>query len=500
MHARILLVVVAVALALAAAAPAAGATPVDPLNTPKVVIGHVDTGLNPYHEAFRDRSPLAYVHPSAYIPGFPKDVEPLRLTLDAPTWQEAFEADRDIWDRLLAQWNDPKQREELRGKLFWIPGTRIIAAGRLSPGGVYCPATPGVEPAPYVANTPCPDYPILDDHGHGTMTASRMAGEGSSQCAECRIVSIEGLGDKSVKLLADLGWVDVQTNSWGYIVPHPVIWALDYAFELKIRQNLEEAAKRHLVYFGSGNGAGFFLGFTTWPTQIAPTLVKGALWTGAHDNGHVAAWSGAPAHLVADGYRGLSAGHRTLEGVSASAFSCCTSAASPYAAGVGAATVLEARRILSDSATGVREGVAAQGTPPAGVTSGPLADGVFTLDELRTLVKHSAQARPAEGRHDGAVHWFARPGSTPQVTPYGPGDNAFCNGCWTMPVAWKQIPSSAPTYPLVGYGAANEFSQNLASQILRGEVPAPDRRDVDEFFAREAIVRDAVHHPEDLLP
>jgi hypothetical protein len=485
-------VLTVVALALAAPAPAFAADPGAP-PLPKAVVAHIDTGINPYHEAFRDTGPLAYVHPSVYIPGYPADAPALRLTLDADTWQESFEADRAIWEDLRAR------RNEIAGQVFWIPGTKIIAATHLGAGGVYCPAGQDtLQPAPYVVHN-CVDYPILDDHGHGTMTASRMGGIGASQCPECRVVSIEGLGDRSVKFAADLGFVDVQTNSWGYLVPHPVIWALDYAFELEIRKNLEEAAQRHLVYFGSGNGVGFFLGFATWPTQIAPTLVKGALWAGAHDNGKVTAWSGAPPHLVADGFKGLAAGNRSLSGVEATPFACCTSAASPYAASVGAKIVLEARRILRDGRVGVHDGVVAQGDPARAPASGPLADGQLTLDELRVLVKHSAQARPAEGEHDGEVHWFGRLG-TPQVLPYGPGDNAFCNGCWTMPVNWTSIPADAPAYPLIGYGAANEFSLATARAVLRGGTTAPDRSDVDEFFEREGEVRDLIHHPEDALP
>jgi hypothetical protein len=128
------------------------------------------------------------------------------------------------------------------------------------------------------------------------------------------------------------------------------------------------------------------------------------------------------------------------------------------------------------------------------VRNGPLADGRLTLDELRTLVKHTAQARPRRGRHDGAAHWASGP-SVPVLVPYGPGDNAFCMGCWTLPVAWQDVPDGVPAYLFVGYGAANEYSLALARDVLRGRVSAPDRSDVDEFFATEAVVRQAVQHP-----
>ena len=480
------------ALVAVAAACLGDPAPAEAAQTPRVVIAHIDSGINPYHEVFRDRSPLAHVHPSKYIPGYPKDAEALRLTLDAPSFEAAFRADRKIWERLLAQWNTLSA--DVAGKVFWIPGTRIIAATRLGTGGVWCPVQDTVTPPPAVVHD-CPDYPILDDFGHGTMTASRMAGNGTSLCPECRIVSIEGLGDASVAWAAEQGWIDVQTNSWGSLAPHPAFRAVDIASGDQFAKRIEDAAKTHLVYFASGNGAAFALGWTTWPSQLAPTLVPNAVWVGAHDNGRVAHWSGAPAHLVADGYRGLTAGNHATKGIERNAFVCCTSAASPYAAGLGAAILLEARRLLRDPRIGLRSGIAAQGRPPRSVRSGPLADGKLTLDELRRLAKDVAQARPVEGKHDGDAHWAAGP-TAPVLLPYGPGDNAFCMGCWTLPIAWSDVPEDAPAYLFVGYGAANEFSLRLATHVLRGKAPAPDRSDVDAFFESEAAIRELIQHPD----
>lgn len=490
MRARVVGAIAAiVAASVVTPAPASTAA-----TTPRVVIAHIDSGINPYHEVFRDRSALAYVHPSKYIPGYPRDAEALRLTLDAPSFEAAFKADRKTWDRLLAQWDTPDGALDLTGKIFWIPGTRIIAATRFAPGTVWCPAgQDALTPPPWAVHD-CPDYPILDDLGHGTMTASRMAGKGTSLCPECRIVSIEGLGAEQVAWAADQGWIDMSTNSWGSLLPHPAFWAIDEAVGGSFVTGIEDAADRHLVYFASGNGAAFALGWTPWPSQIAPTLVRNAVWVGAHDNGKVAHWSGAPAHLVADGYRGLTAGNHEMKGIESNAFACCTSAASPYAASEGAAILLEARRLLRDGRIGFRSGVAARGRAPAGVRTGPLADGKLTLDELRVLVKHTAQARPAEGRHDGSAHWASEP-SAPVLTPYGPGDNAFCQGCWTMPVAWQDVPADAPAYVFVGYGAANEFSLREAVRVLRGQVRAPDRADVDAFFETEGALRALIQHP-----
>jgi hypothetical protein len=496
MRARLVAALVVASLvltALAATRPGAVAasTPLIPRPASMAVIGHIDSGINPYHEVFRDPSALAQQHPSTYIPGYPDDAEALRLTLDAPTFEAAFAADRKVWERLAQRY---AEGDIPASGLFWVPGTRIIGATRFSAGGTWCPSPQdAVTPSAYPVHD-CTDWPILDDHGHGTMTASRMAGSGTSLCPECRIVSVEGLGDAGVAFLADLGFVDVQTNSWAFVVGHPVIGALDIATGGGISRNLETAAATHLVYFATGNGIAGAAGFVTWPTLLSPTLTRDAVWVGAHDNGRVVAWTAAPAHVVADGFGGLTAGNRAVKGIGPSAFACCTSASSPYAASMGAALVLHARSMLGDTRIGIRDGIVARGTPPAGTKTGPIADGTLTLDELRWLVKHAAEPRPSEGRHDGAIHWLGT-ASVPVLLPYGPGDNAFCVGCWTLPVSWADVPPGGPDYGLIGYGGATEASLLLAQRVLRGATGTPDRSDVDAFFAAEGEARRAVQHP-----
>lgn len=493
---RVVTVGFVMVLVAAVPAPASSEGAVPLTNGPLVVIAHIDAGVNPYHAEFRDDGPLAYVHPCNYLPGYPCTTPALRLSLNETSWAAAFEKDKALWDGLFNTWANPSTRETLRGKMFWIPGTKIVGAVRFQTGGVFCPfPTADAAPPPWLLHyAACRDYPLLDDHGHGTMTATRMGGNTASQCPQCRIVSIEGLSDQNVKWAADRGWIDVQTNSWGNLVPDPVNAIV---FGEAGARRIEAAAASHLVYFASGNGAGLILGWTTWPTQLLPTLVDGAVWVGAHDNGKIAHWSGAPAHVVADGFRGITAGHRNISGVGPSPITCCTSAASPYAASVGAALVLEARRVLGDPLTGVRAGVVAEGTVPPELvgTTSPLADGAFTLDELKSLVKNSAQARPTEGVHDGESHWFSNPGQAPDTLPYGPGGNVFCGGCWTLPVQWTEIPDGAPAYTLVGYGAANEFSLALAKDVLAGTAAEPDRSEVDEFFEAEKPVRQLLRHP-----
>ena len=495
------LAAIATTLTIAAGfAPAHATVPTEPV----VVIAHVDAGINPYANVFRDTSPLAQQYPGTYIPGYPSGPvgttpapERLDLTLDAPTWQDAFNADKPKWDALLTAF---KANPTKFGKrLFWIPGTKIVGAKVFGTGGVYCPATP-VAPAPFVApQGTCVDYPILDDFGHGTMTATRMGGNQGSLCPTCRIVDVEGLGEAGVAWLANQGWIDVQTNSWAYLTPA----AYSAVGSPGTFTTIEAAAAKMPVYFATGNGTGGAAGYAPCPTEESATLVKGAIWVGAHDNGHVAAWSCAPAQIVADGYGGLSASNHSIEAFGPNPFACCTSAASPYAAGEGAAIIREARAILGDTSTGWHSGIGAQGTPPAGLTAGPLADGKLTLDELISLVKNTAEARPGEGKDDGMINWSGDPRAPDpmtEVAPYGPGANPYCQGCNTLPIKWSDVPADFPAYASIGYGGINERSLALAIDVLNGAATEPSRADVDAFFASEAAVRDVTQHPEHYLP
>lgn len=455
------------------------------------VVAHIDTGINPYHEIFREDSQLAYTHPSEYIDGFPEDAQALNLTLDTDSWEEAFEADQDIWENVTDD------------EVYWIPGTRIVGAISAGSGGTFCPPV-DAAPGSYVSDPTqqgdghrCTETPIIDDHGHGTMTASRMAGDGTSLCPDCRIVSIEGGGADQVRWAAETGWIDVQTNSWGYLVGDPAFAATEEAFDGTAREDLDAAAEEHLVYFASGNGFGGFFGFTPWPTHLQPTLREDIVWVGSHDNGKVSHWQGTPPHVVADGYRGLAAEPDSLSEVGPTAFACCTSASSPYAAGLGARIVQEARALFDDVRFGAEDGILAEGEAGE-VLDGPMDDGDLSLDELRKLVKNTAEPRPSEGRHDGAAHWMSDPSpgeAASQSNPWGPAGNPYCPGCVTLPYAWTELPSQAPAYPIVGYGGATPAALTTALQVLEGLTEEPDRSEVDEYFAQQRPVRETVHDP-----
>ena len=430
------------------------------------VVAHIDTGINPYNENFRDRSKLAYTHPSKYIAGYPKDAEALKLSLDLP-YEEALEKDAETWKLVR------------RGQLYWIPGTKIIGAISKGAGGASCP----LVKVPTVVATndgTCKERNILDDHGHGTMTGSRAAGVLTSLAPDARIVTIEGLGAESVRWAADQGWIDVQTNSWISLVPPPIPSGVTDAFA--------HATDKTFTLAASGNGTAYVTGFAPTPTYLLSTAPPGVVLVGGHDNGKATLWSGAPPHVVADAYAGPTAIHNSSTEVRPDPISCCTSAASPYAASGAAAIVEEARRILGDRTTGVKNGVLATG--PCGVVEkGPLADGDFTLEELRQVFFHTAQAHPVEGKHDGIIHWAGEP-RLPDNAEYGPGGNPFCLGCTTTPAPWSAIPEQVDTYAFIGYGGINEHSLELARSVLRGTAEEPARDTADAQYELDQSIRE----------
>jgi hypothetical protein len=433
---------------------------------PGSVVALIDTGVNPYSNAFRDRSRLAYKDPSTYIAGYPRSAKPLRLSLNLP-YKKAVKKDAKVWSSVSPS------------KLYWIPGTRIVGAISMGAGGTNCPA---VEPPPAnSAQTGCTEHRILDDHGHGTMTASRAAGAGHSLAPRSRIVTIEGLGANSVRWAADQGWIDVQSNSWISLVPPPLPSSVTEAFDY--------ASDKMLTLAASGNGTAYITGFAPTPTYLLSTAPDGVVLVGGHDNGKMTLWAGAPPHIVADAYAGYAAPRTSTGGMRPHPIACCTSAASPYAAGGATAIVAAARKILDYGLGGIHNGLIACG-PRNRVLRGPLKDGAFSLSELKEVLFHTAEAHPRKGRDDGKVHWAGDP-RQPDYTEYGPGANPFCQGCTTTPVAWKDVPEQADAYQFVGYGGISERSLRLAIKVLRGKAKMPQRPTADAQYDVDQAIRSA---------
>ncbi|MFN2526277.1 MAG: S8 family serine peptidase [Actinomycetota bacterium] len=431
---------------------------------PNGVVAIIDTGINPYHQTFRDNSARAYRHPSTYIPGYPSDAIALPITLDEPDYWTAVEQDcESIWAKV-----EP-------GKLYWFPGTKIIGALTLEKGIAGFPAAPIDCSNPRASFA---DRSILDFSGHGTMTASRAASVEYGACRSCLLVAVQGFNTDSVAWAADNShWIDAQSNSWGRFLP---VWVPVAADELvtndpQFVRIVEDAARRHLAFWASGNGALTRGGVLGHPTILDPRMTPSVVMVGGHDSGYVNLWPAFPPHVVADSCNSWAAYHTQTEQSDENVGS-GTSAASPWAAGGATRILLEARRILGDRDTGIESGMAASGRAGL-VAEGPLADGVFTLEEWKEVTYRTASARPEGQREDGSV------------CSGGAGYVIYDS----TPVRWEDVPAEYPEYLHIGYGAVDAQSLQLAFSVLRGVEPVPDRGETDDYFAMDAQVRGALH-------
>jgi hypothetical protein len=451
------------------AAPAVVADAFQPANPPQpnAVVGLVDTGIDAYHAGFRDRSPRAYEHPSTYLPGYPKNAVALRLTLDTKDYWAAVRKDCATWAKVKP------------GTLYWIPGTRIVGAISFKPAAaVNCEAD---KPA---------GMPILDEAGHGTMTASRATGAGYGACRTCLVVSaqyvdaIPLVGSESstkpavdaIRFLAKNNtWIDAQSNSWGPFVPgwDPTGKAGLLTANPELVKAVEEVSKAHLAFWAAGNGAAFRFGIVGHPTLLTPHLGPSAIIVGGHDSGMVITWPGFAPHVVSDACNSWAAKAMTTRD-SGDSVGGGTSGATPFVAGSAGEILLEARGILGDPRTGVRGDVVAKGR--AGIVkTGPLADGVLTLAEWRQVLFETAVRRPLKQYEDGPV-----------CTPTSGGSGMYD----ASPVAWNQVPDQFPEYTLIGYGAVDRTSVAVAGKVLRGTAPLPARPDTDRYFATDRQVRE----------
>ncbi len=165
---------------------------------PHVIVGVPDSGINAYHSVYR--RPALTEHPCTYILDYPCSIPALELTLDAPSWQAAFEADREKWESIRP------------GDRYWIPGTNIIGAVCDQPyqGSTLASTNPGGGK----------DYCILDDTSmHGTGTTSSVLSENP----DALLVFVEGNSGGVDYLLDGVFPIDVVSYSWGPPAPLPLV-------------------------------------------------------------------------------------------------------------------------------------------------------------------------------------------------------------------------------------------------------------------------------------
>ena len=413
------------------------------------VIAVNDSGVNPYHlefsaQTYPDPDVLALTknftrHPSEYISGYPTNSQAIHATLG----QGYFPAqDKDIWS--LKDASHPNGLEY--GKLYWIPGTKII--GATQPGELSC------------SNCEAGSHLILDDDGHGSGSSSVSTGNRYGYCGSCLLFVEKGLDAAPA---AAYPWIDISSNSWGAIANVP----LDLPFQLiggDPGADTRAAVERgQTVLFASGNGAAnaFDAPISTYGTSTTGpdwNVVVGAI---RRDNERAILGDGTPVHISAWGDGNLPSACRTGT-VSQCAFG-GTSAATPYTSGIFGTVLTAVRRQIGDGAAGQRPGqVVAEGFPIA--ASPYLSDGKLTRAELREAVLKTAF--PLNQDNAVSVPVFPYPLTAPYI-----GD---------INVLFE------------GYGAATPNSAKRAVDVLLGKMPLPVREAEDRFFAIDQQIRDSI--------
>lgn len=444
--------------AAGAKAPAvrAGATARDPASPefkPHVVIAVVDTGINPYHSEFAER--YEYADPSEYIVGYPDDVIPLKLS---EFKARGSAANRDKADEAL--WKATKPNT-----LYRVEGTKIV--GLINFAG------------------------LLPGSGHGTMTASRASGNTISVGGPAaRLVMVSPFSIEAIEWAASQDWIDMISVSSG-LTTGTLVPLSSHVLDQDVMKRFNAAAHKKPLFASSGNGLGNTgaAGFPAW--MRGPSGVPDLISVGANDNGKMSVWHNQHSYIVGDGCQNPSATDNSADRIANTGGG--TSSATPFSAGSGAALLLEARRLLGDNHTGARTSptaipsfnswksgndgdakiVLAMGDPTLHqITDGPLADGVFTLQEFKDVIYHTAIPGGSED----------------------PSDGNACTGTGGAFVPTENVPRDLLAQ-FEGYGEVNGKSAGAAVQVIRGDAKLPQRPGDDAWYERFYAIRSTTTPP-----
>ncbi len=428
--------------------------PTSPLFKPHVVVAVVDTGNNPYHSEYVEQYDRN--DPATYITGYPDDVVALELS----DWQEAADgpSNRDTNDTDLWEQTEP-------GTLYRFVGTKIV--GHISFSG----ALPG--------------------SGHGTMTSSRATGNTVSVGGPAiRLVHVQGFSEEGVRWAADQPWIDMISISSGLSAGGLVPGAANVLTQSGM-ETFQYAAHKKPFFASSGNGVGNvgMLGFPSWTR--GPSGVPDVISVGANENGKMNVWHNFHPYIVGDGCGNPSAQDNSGDEVDNTGGG--TSSATPFSAGTGAAMLLEARRLLGDTHVGARWSdepiesfsdwdsrspadahiIMAKGDAAlANITSGPLADGVFTAEEFKDVLYHTAISAGTDDESDGNDCQIIAQGTVPG----------------------EQVPQPVRAQ-YNGYGEVNAKSMDLAFPVLAGEAENPARPMDDMWYEQFHTFKSATMPP-----
>lgn len=400
MKKRLLAFVACVSLVCAGLATAEAA-PVPSVGVRQPVVAVVgEAGLNVLHDEFRT--------PDGRDPVYPASM-PHPVMVDLPT-TGSFE------QRMAAVTAGPLGSPR-PGTLYGLRGTRLL---------VYVPT--GVED-------------VLSDRAHGTGVAASVAGRRTGSAPDALVVFVPGVDGPSYDWTADQAWIDVATTS-----TYSVRTTDQCAGAAEVRR-LHAAGG--LLFSSSGNTQD-----VAEPTSMPNGLPEVYQVGGVDKSGRTY----APPHLdepepffaIANVVRPYESGARfsfpaasgdSLDGTQPFGG---TSGATPTVAGYAASLIVEARRLLDDQGHRRPTAMALAGKGARRPDRGPLADGVFSRDELVSVLH--ATARPAE-------------------------------------------PPTPARYLLEGYGATDAASHRTALAVLTGRAAMPARLDEDARHAEVEAVR-----------
>ena len=400
------------------------------------VVGVADSGINPYHFEFSattypDPDVLALTrnftrHPSEYISGYPASATALPITLDQGYYPAK---DTAVWSNVEV------------GKLYWIPGTKII--GALDAGD-----SSAVNADPDATR-------IVDDDGHGTGSSSVSTGNRYGYCPTCLLMFTESL---DTTYNESFSWVDITSHSFGTVGGVPLGLAFGPDLDTKAA-----AERGQTVLFAAGNGVGNAfdvpqITYGSGDTGNDWTITVGAI---RRDNERAIVGDGIPVEISAWGDGNLPSACRTGT-VGQCAFG-GTSAATPYTAGIFGTVLTRVRQAIGDPLVGQRPGqVVAEGTPIPGSVF--LDDGKLTRAELRDAVLKTAFPL----NQDNTASTFPYPLTAPYVTP-------------------------ETNVLFEGYGAATPEGAKRAVDVILGRALMPDRSFEDQFMAASRAVKDTLY-------
>ncbi|HKO62827.1 MAG TPA: S8 family serine peptidase [Pyrinomonadaceae bacterium] len=421
-----------------------------------VVIAVVDTGINPYHVAYR--RPEYTIHPSNYVEGFPKDAPALGLSFNAADYVTArTNDDGPVWGQVAER------------KLYWIPGTNVIGAYSV---------------ADYAGTPPngLPSRPIIDDDGHGTGTTSVSGGGALSTKGapygsnpDALIVIVEGLGDAGVKWASEQPWIDFISGSYGDAASVPCTDSgdetVDSVGDVWCGREYRYTAPFVLrdgrtALFSAGNGLSRTGVAADRYSSLRPT--SGPSWVvtvGAVSarNEQDYGWHSVPADISSYGLHWPAADPFSFSGEVEFGG---TSNATPVTAGVFSRVLLAARRSLGDAVEGIHttaDGKLVPAYGPSGIAKGLIADGVLARTELQDAVyktSHPEEFNPDTWLYDPVV-----------------------------------IPNTPLYYTQQGYGNANVAAALRAIEVIMGRAPMPNRSEVDAWIASVDAVRNTLYPP-----